>query len=330
MTFEQRIEAVPAWWRGRTVAVTGATGFIGRHVVQGLQASGAEVHALVRRPGHMPVVPGVTMHRWSLAELDGGLDALTRLRPEVIIHAAVHRGDSAGSVEPVGPSALDDALRLTAEGGQRLLAACRSAGVPKVVLLGSSSEYGPHSSALREDMEDEAVSVHGTAKAALTKVMREMAREGLNAVSLRIFYAYGSGDDPRRFIPTVIRAARADSPLRLTPRGYVRDYVHVDDVVTACLRAGALNLEAGEIINVGTGIGTDNHDLVAMIQALCGGRPSHVQADFPPRIADNGQWRADTRRMRERLALTQTIDLQDGLARLVRDSDPDQLRSVNE
>lgn len=319
MRFEERIHATPAWWRGRVVAVTGATGFIGRHLISALRSLGAEIHALARRPEAQGGL-GYTAHRWSLEEIDGGLAVLREVRPHVVFHGAVHRGCDPASVEPLGQSGLDDALRITTEGGRRLLMACRSADVQKVVVLGSSSEYGPHPTALREDMQDNAVSEHGASKAALTKAMREMAKEGLNAVSLRIFYAYGHGDDPRRFIPTVIRAARTNDLIRLTPRGFVRDYVHVDDVVTACLRAGALNLRPGEVINAGTGVGTDNHDVVAMVQSLCGGRPTNVRADFPPRPADHSEWRADVQRMRTRLGLTETIEVKAGLARLVRES----------
>jgi UDP-glucose 4-epimerase len=190
--------------------------------------------------------------------------------------------------------------------------------VQRLVLLGSSSEYGPRDEPLQEDMADRPASVHGRSKAALTEAVRKLAAQGLNAAILRIFYAYGLGDDPRRFIPTVCSAALRGEGVRLTPRGFMRDYVHVDDVVEACLRAGALDLVPGETINVGTGQGVDNHELVSIVQSLCAGHPAILSTDFPPRPADTGHWRADTRRMAARLGMDRVVGLRAGLAGLLR------------
>ncbi len=99
----------------------------------------------------------------------------------------------------------------------------------------------------------------------------------------------------------------------------MRDYVHVDDVVEACLRAGALDLVPGETINVGTGQGVDNHELVSIVQSLCAGRPAILSTDFPPRPADTGHWRADTRRMAARLGMDRLVGLRAGLAGLLRE-----------
>jgi UDP-glucose 4-epimerase len=302
------------------VAITGASGIIGGHLAEALVAHGAEVHAFVRRPyggSRLDALGDVTQHPWDLADEDGGAALLARVVPSVVFHGAVHRSAGSGSVDPSGEEGLEAATVLTARGGARFAKACAQAGVDRFVVLGSSTEYGPRDEPLGEDMADQPVSIHGVTKAALTSAVRDLAGSGLNAVILRIFYAYGEGDNPRRLIPTLCRAALDGSGVRLTPRGFMRDYVHVDDVVAACLRAGALDLEPGEVINVGTGVGTDNHDLLAIVQSLCEGRPELMATDFGARAADTAHWRADTGRMRMRLGLGPPIDLRDGLAGLL-------------
>ncbi|WP_372782871.1 NAD-dependent epimerase/dehydratase family protein [Phenylobacterium sp.] len=321
MTFASAVQDAPGWWDGRPVAITGASGFIGSHLVAALSLAGAQVHALVRTPRRglpMDQDRNVTQHRWALDDDAASERLLADIQPEVVFHGAVHRSAAGGSVEPEGAEGEALALRLTVEGGEAFVRRCARHGVRRLVLLGSSSEYGPHDAPLREDMADAPVSLHGRTKAALTAAVRELAAQGLNAVVLRIFYAYGPGDDPRRFIPTVCRAALADEGVRLTPPGFMRDYVHVDNVVTACLRAGALDLEPGETINVGTGQGVDNHELVSIVQSLCAGRPAILSTDFPPRPADTGHWRADTGRMAARLGIDRVIGLHEGLADVLR------------
>ena len=320
MTFARDPGEAGRWWRGRRVAITGASGIIGGHLAQALAAHGAEVHAFVRRPyggSRLDALVGVRQHPWDLADEDGGAALLSRVAPSVVFHGAAHRSAGSGSVEPSGQAGREAAVALTARGGARFAEACARSGVARFVVLGSSTEYGPRDEPLREDMADRPVSIHGVAKAALTSAVRELAGSGLDAVILRIFNAYGDGDNPRRLIPTLCRAALDGSGVRLTPRGFMRDYVHVDDVVAACLRAGALDLQPGEVINVGTGVGTDNHDLLAIVQSLCGGRPELLAIDFEARAADTAHWRADTGRMHARLGLGPAIELRDGLAGLL-------------
>jgi UDP-glucose 4-epimerase len=209
------------------------------------------------------------------------------------------------------------AFELTAEGGAQFAAACARIPVGRFVLLGSSSEYGPRDEPLHEDLADRPVSIHGRAKSALTTCVRKLSTADLNAVILRIFHAYGHGDDSRRFIPTICRAAEEGRGVRITPRGFVRDYIHVDDVVRACLHAGALSIDRGEIINVGTGIATDNHDVVDIVQSLCDGRPQVLSKDFPPRDVDFGGWRAETTKMNRLLRLGDLVSVQQGIRQIL-------------
>jgi nucleoside-diphosphate-sugar epimerase len=185
------------------------------------------------------------------------------------------------------------------------------------VLLGSSSEYGPRDEPLHEDLADRPVSIHGRAKAALTACVRKLSKADLNAVVLRIFQAYGDGDDPRRFIPTICRAAEEGGSVRITERGFVRDYIHVDDVVRACLHAGALSLDSGDVVNVGTGIATDNHDVVDIVQSLCGGQPQVISTDFAPRDVDFGGWKAETTKMDRLLRLGALVPVQQGIRHML-------------
>ena len=81
----------------------------------------------------------------------------------------------------------------------------------------------------------------------------------------------------------MLRAARDGGTVALTGPGQRRDWVHVDDVVDACLRAlDADDLPGGTVLNVGTGVQTANEELVALAEEVTG-RPVAHRARHPPR-----------------------------------------------
>ena len=156
--------------------------------------------------------------------------------------------------------------------------------------------------------------MHGISKVAVTSMLRGLvARRGLNAVVLRLFHVYGPLEAPNRLIPTAIRAALRDEELRLTPRGFVRDYIHVSDVVRACLAAVGSEGTRGEIFNVATGITTDNHDVVEMLSNIAGKSIRTSVGAYGARDTDRSHWCGDARKIGERLSWRPEIDLETGL-----------------
>jgi nucleoside-diphosphate-sugar epimerase len=295
-------------WAGRSVAVTGANGYIGSHLVRTLSALNAGVHALLRNPEKAWRLAGlerVHFHSWSLESVTASEDVLSAIRPIVLFHTATHRARG-GDREPW--------FEVNVQGTERLMVAAIAAGVRRVVTLGSFFEYGHCECALHEDLEPRPTTDHGRSKAAATRVIRRLAHDrGLGAVSLRLFTVYGGLEPETRLVPTVLRAALKGHGVHLTPKGCMHDFVHVSDVVAACLRAASTGLPPGEVINVGTGHPTDNHDVVRAVQEMCSGAPRILSTDYPVRAI--AQWRADTRRMRALLGWEPAVDLRRGLER---------------
>ncbi len=120
---------------GASIAVTGATGCIGRHIVRSLQARGAHVVGVVRTPDKVPsmVAAGVEMRRADLAdplalqEAFRGVDALI---------------SNAGLVS-VGGASRELLVQTNVEGTRNTLAAAAKAGVSRVVMTSSASVYRP-------------------------------------------------------------------------------------------------------------------------------------------------------------------------------------------
>ncbi len=260
-------EALPAHLR--RVVVTGATGFLGRHLARALEACGVEVLGLSRATGH---------------------DVLTAPLPldgvDHVFHLAAATGIPAAWDDPPG------VMLTNTQGTVRVLDQCRRAGCP--MTFASTYVYGrPDRLPVAEDAR-----VHPSNPYSLSKLLAEEACRaftgmyGLRVNVLRIFNIYGPGQDARFLVPHILRQAMdpgADEVVvqDLAPR---RDYVHVDDVVRGFL--AATRLEGFHLFNLGSGISHSVAEVIALACAAAGrAKPARQTgavrpADVPETVAD--------------------------------------------
>ena len=290
----------------RRAVVTGAGGFVGVHLVRRLQADGWDVTSLVR-PGGSPA-PGRSVEV-DLTDPVATADAVRAADPDAVLHLAAARA-KATPAERLATAAVNttSGLAVVEGAGDR----CRV-----VVRLGSSTEYAESDGPMDEDVPLRPRGFFGATKAAGSLLVAAAAAErGLRSAVLRAFQVYGAGDHPGRFVPAVLRAARTGEPLPLTGPGLRRDWVHVDDVVEACVRAvEADDLPTGTVLNVGTGVQTANEKLVAVAERVTGRRISVRPGAHPGRGWDAASWVCDPSRAEQLLGWRATTDLEAGLRR---------------
>jgi nucleoside-diphosphate-sugar epimerase len=289
------------------VLVTGAGGFVGRHLCARLLADGHEVWGTVRLGA--PAPEGVRGLAVDLTDAEAVATAVRAAAPELAFHLAAARA-KAGPAERVATAAVNTASGLHLV--EALPASCRV-----VVRLGSSTEYTATDGPMAEDTPLQPRGFFGATKAAGSLLLAAAAAErGIRSAVLRAFQVYGPGDHPGRFVPTVLRAARSGDVLPLTEPGQRRDWVHVDDVVSACvLAAQADGLPPGQVLNVGTGVQTANEELVAVAETVTGRRIRTSAGSHPGRSWDTASWVCDPSLARELIGWQPTLDLREGLAR---------------
>jgi nucleoside-diphosphate-sugar epimerase len=274
--------------------VTGAGGFVGRHLVARLRADGCDVTALTR----------VDV---DLADPVAGAAAVRAADPDVVFSLAAGRAkataeERAATVQVNTSPWLVDALPDR----------CRT-----VVRLGSSTEYAASPQPLAEDAALRPRGFFGATKAAGSLLLQAAAAErGVRAAVLRAFQVYGPGDHPTRLVPVVLSAARTGGTVPLPVRLSRRDWVWVGDVVEACVRAAQdQTLPNGTVLNIGTGVQTSTEELVAAAERVTG-RPVVTSAGaHPGRDWDTADWVADPAAARRLLGWEPTVDLAEGLAR---------------
>jgi UDP-glucose 4-epimerase len=200
-----------------------------------------------------------------------------------------------------------------------------SAPAAKVVFLGSRLEYGkPEKLPVGEESLGEALCLHAIHKRTVEEYLHLYGRLfGIRYTIARVTNPYGPGQPRGRtaygVINRLIHLALAGETLTLYGDGsQLRDYVHVDDVVTALLCLANSRLSDGRAYNVGSGVGTPMIDVARLIVELAGGgRVVHVE--WPPLAAqiETGDFIADVSRIRREVGWAPAIPLREGLARTI-------------
>jgi nucleoside-diphosphate-sugar epimerase len=132
---------------------------------------------------------------------------------------------------------------------------------------------------------------------------------------VRLFSVYGPWEARHRLVPQAIRAALTGEELPLTGPELRRDFVFVDDVVDACLRAASVDAALGEAINIGTGVETANEELVAEVERVIGKEVRTRIGAYSARETDSAHWRADISKAKRLLGWEPRYTLAAGLAR---------------
>jgi dolichol-phosphate mannosyltransferase len=296
----------------RTALVTGAAGFIGANLVRRLAADGHLVHAAVR-PGsaawRLEGVPDARRVEVDLGDGEAVAAAVRKVRPDWVFHLAAHGAYSWQTDVP-------EMTRVNVAGTIALAEACAREGCEALVHAGTSSEYGYRDHAPSEDEAPQPNSAYAVTKAAATMYCTHAARGGrVPAVTLRVYSAYGPWEAPGRLVPSLVALARRGRLPPLVGPAIARDFVHVDDVVEAFVRAaetvggGAMS----PILNVGSGTQTRLDELVALVRRLFAVAAEPQWGTAPARAWDTDVWVADAARIRRELGWSPQRSLEAGL-----------------
>jgi UDP-glucuronate 4-epimerase len=287
------------------VLVTGASGFIGRHLVARLCTQGREVFGLDRRPWPDAPCPAAEVDICDAQALHA---VFSKAQPDAVVHLAACVG--------VRPSLEDPGLytRTNVAGTRNVLACAEAHQVGRVVFSSSSSVYG----ATTPEPSRESDPLRPRSPYAQSKIDAEalVRTYGGTTTTLRLFTVYGPSMRHdlaiRRFAQ---RLQRGESLTLFGDGSSCRDYTHVDDVVAAMLSALQRSSDTALTCNIGTGHTTPLRDMVRLIADTLGVEAQVEHADMHP--ADALHTCADVRLAGQQLGYAPTIDLAEGIRRVV-------------
>ena len=292
--------------RGRTLLVVGASGFLGRHLVRALGERDARVVGVSRSPPLSPPAPGnVLWRRCDASDPDQVADLFREVRPDVVYHLT---SDSRGGRDL---DLIRDSLRNDVVATANVLTEAVRCGVGRVVMTGSLEEpKGGAGDAVPS-------SPYASAKWASCVYARMFAvLYGLPVTVLRLMMTYGPGQKDYKVVPYTIRALLAGETARLAGGGRRLDWVYVDDVIEAFLRAGVAPVGGAGAIDIGTGQAVRLRDLLALVGELVGRPDLLAFGDVPDRAMEREEV-ADPRAAMETLGWRATTSLRHGLLRTI-------------
>lgn len=291
------------------IFLTGATGFIGRHVMRSLGTE-HEIIALTRRvpqgvlPAHIRFVEGNLLQEGEARRL------AARFPADMVLHLAWHVPPGAFWSSPQNLDWLTSSLSLARAFAER--------GTTRILCAGSGAEYDWN--ALMPLKENESPlkprSLYGVCKNGLRQVLEAYtASVGVDCLWCRIFWPYGKGEAPEKFLSSIMQKLCAGRRAVCHGANLERDYIHVEDIGHALALAASSNLTG--VLNIGSGEAVSLGDMARMA-AEAAGRPDlldleqvHISEETSKRVV------ASVDRLRGELGWTPRRSLSDGIAAML-------------
>lgn len=242
----------------KTVLVTGANGFIGKHLCKRLLSEGATIHGVSRKKQDNQN----SVIRWwrgDLSELTFTQDLIKQIQPHIIFHMSSY---VVGHREL---AAVQPTFHANLHGAVNLLTAASEAGCMRIVLAGSQEEPDSKQSSLAVPS-----SPYAAAKWASSAYARMFHALYDTPVTLaRIFMVYGPGqNDTKKLIPYTILSLLNDEMPKLTSGDRPIDWIYVDDVAKGLIAIAQSELLNGSTVDLGSGAQMTVREIVEKLDAL--------------------------------------------------------------
>lgn len=305
-----------------TVLVTGASGFIGSHLVERLLSDGHRVKAFIHYNsrgaiGNLEYLPAETLQAVEI--ITGNLCDSATVRAAVRGSTIVlHLGALVGI--PYSYQSPRDALHTNVGGTLNVLEAVRAEGTRLLVHTSTSEVYGT----ARYTPMDEAHPLQAQSPYSATKIAADKLVESyvnafeLPAMTVRPFNTYGPRQSPRAIIPTIISQLLVGRSLRLGSVEPRRDFNFVTDTVDGFVRAMATP-QFGLVVNLGSGVDVSIREVADRIAAIMG-TTTKIEGDAQrvrPRASEVERLLADSSRAAQLLGWRSRVDMDDGLRQTV-------------
>lgn len=293
--------------------VTGAAGFIGSSLVRELVSKEEEVYSLVRPESNLWRLPEASnQHHIVKADLTdyGALEEeIVKIKPTHIFHLATY-----GVYRDQHDESLIVDVNVT--GTLNLLKTAQDLDLAAFINTGSVYEYADLPGSRPENILGEPRSPYDSAKIESTRLATQFAKEhGLPICTLRLFTTYGPFEDMRRLVPKVITSfLNGEAPT--VSSSPIRDFIYLEDVVSAYFLASTKAPKTGEVINVGSGYPTKVGELVEELVKIIEPRVTPQITDAFAPINDSQCW-ADISLAKTLLNWEPKFTLNQGLSRTV-------------
>jgi UDP-glucose 4-epimerase len=281
----------------KRLVVTGATGFVGRHLLPVL-AEEYELVCVARDPARLRPLPGVEAIEADLAE--PGFTRQLPGRADAILHMAV----APPSLAPEPRYAVE----VNAAAALELLEWGRHAGIERFLFTSSGSVYGPQPTPISEEVPPRPADLLGVGKWT-AEMLTGLYTAHFPVVVLRLWRPYGPGQPDNLLIPRLAARIRAGQVITLNRGGRPRaNTIYMDDLLAVMRRA--LHLDQTVTLNVAHAQAHSILELCQELEAIVGRAAVFQEVD-----REVGDLVADVKQMEQVLGFRAQVPLREGLRR---------------
>lgn len=230
----------------KRVLITGGSGFIGKHLQNKLSDYGAIISIIDKNPVY---IKSTNVIQSDISKDVNLKSAIRDISPEVVFHLAAYIDRTSEfniirkmiEVNLVGTLNLFESLKDSSS--------CKS-----IIIAGTSEEYGNNQVPFKENYREDPVSPYSFSKVSISYLSKTLFNVyKFPIVVLRPTLAYGPGQEETMFIPALIKTLLRNERFLITPGEQTRDFIYIDDLVEAYIKAGISEGYFGEIFNIGSG-----------------------------------------------------------------------------
>jgi nucleoside-diphosphate-sugar epimerase len=260
------------------IFVTGRRGFIAKNLIQRLEKEG---HAIKSSSQGDPIV-----------------DLLTEFSPEIIIHLAT---------EGTNPDKMMEGNILLTH---TILEYCRTHPIKKLLVFGSSSEYGKKTHPLTEKDTLDPHTIYEGTKACSSLLAQSYAYTyKIPTVLIRPLSIYGPNEKSHRLMTRVF-----SNTLKCMNDAY-HDWTYIDDFINATVKI--IEYDGGDVfdsVNIGLGIQRSNHEVIQIAEKLMGRKIQYTPTEKAlGQGSDSFMWVCDPAHLITKYGFTPTITLEEGM-----------------
>jgi len=240
----------------KRVLITGGNGYLGSFLKKELLKYTTDIYILSNS--------GVATERDFIVDITDAKalqEIISSIQPDVVYHlAALIDRNRDFSIYP-------EMYRVNVEGTSNLINALQLTQCQHIIFTSSSEVYGNNSSPFHENLLPKPVSPYSLSKAMAELLLQtRLNNTKLNYTIARIFNFYGPGMSENFFINEMVNTLKKGTDFKMTLGEQYRDFLYVDDVVSALVQIGGNENVYGEMLNVCSGEGTKIKDIALEVQ----------------------------------------------------------------
>ncbi len=297
------------------IVVFGGSGFIGANLVRKILEVRHDCYAVTHQhyiPWRLAGLPPENVLRYDVAS-KADVEKLFSRFPFKTLFCFAAYGAYSRQTDP------HQIFETNLAGLLNILTIAQQNGFSALVHAGSSSEYGSHCSGPAESDGLEPNSYYAVSKVSAAFLLQYAGQhQKLPVVNLRLYSVYGPWEEPDRLIPQIVEQGLAKNFPPLVSPSISRDFIYIDDVVEASIKAATewVKKAPGESVNIGTGVKTTIGELVAVSKDLFQIPKEPAWGSMENRNWDLPDWFANPQLAKQTFGWEATTSLRAGLEKM--------------